>query len=132
LILLVLAAWLRAATANLEAYNIPKSAPNFAENHAQTPPIKKHIAEIEAFSKHLHETIVLPLMVLSENPLEFPDEELLSKLHSYDKLSDDHYRYLEYRQRTPKEHEESQAPRIQGYPDLRSFTLLFRQPVARL
>lgn len=115
---------------NIEVYNIPKFTPEFAGKYSQPPLIGKHIAEIEAFSKHLK--IVLPLMVLFGVLLEFPGEELLSKLHSYDKLSDDHYRYMKYHQRTSKEHEESQGLQVEGHTDLGSLTLLFRQPVAGL
>ncbi|KAJ5728908.1 UPF0676 protein [Penicillium malachiteum] len=117
---------------NIEAYNIPKFTPDFAGKYAHPPLIERHIAEIEAFSKHLHEHIVLPLMVLFGVVLEFTDNELLAKLHSYEKLSDDHYRYMKYRQRTSKEHKEAQGPQVKGHTDLGSLTLLFRQPVAGL
>ncbi|KAJ5483810.1 UPF0676 protein [Penicillium diatomitis] len=117
---------------NIEAYNIPKFIPELAGKYAQPPLLQRHHAEIAAFTRHLHEHIVAPLMVLFGIILELPREDLLQKMHSYDQLSDDHYRYMKYSRRTPEQHRASDGVQVKGHSDLGSLTLLFRQPVAGL
>jgi len=52
--------------------------------------------------------------------------------HSYEKRSEDHFRYMKYSKRTPEEHEASGFGQSTGHTDLGTVTLLFRQPVAGL
>ncbi|KAE8150553.1 hypothetical protein BDV25DRAFT_129465 [Aspergillus avenaceus] len=118
---------------NIEAFNIPKFTPEFEGKYAYPALLERHMAEIEVFSKHLHQHIVQPLMILFAILLELPDELHLANLHSYDRLAEDHYRYMKYQRRTPEEHAAAtEGLQVQGHTDLGSLTLLFRQPVAGL
>lgn len=64
--------------------------------------------------------------------LRLPDEEYLVPQHSYEKKSEDHFRYMIYHKRNKEEHEKSGFGRTDGHTDLGTVTLLFRQPVAGL
>jgi len=94
--------------------------------------LKAHLPEIEVFSKALHNNVVLPLLRLFAIVLKLPDEDYLVNQHSYEKRSEDHFRYMKYSKRTPEEHEASGFGQSTGHTDLGTVTLLFRQPVAGL
>ncbi|KAJ5672844.1 UPF0676 protein [Penicillium longicatenatum] len=118
---------------HIEIYNIPKFIPENEGKHTSHPElIDVNRAEIEAFSKHVHEHIVIPLMVLFALVLELSDENLFAKQHSYDTFSDDYLRYMKYNKRTDEEHAASDFLQAKGHTDLGSVTLLFYQPVAGL
>ncbi|KAI9640046.1 hypothetical protein NHQ30_011609 [Ciborinia camelliae] len=117
---------------NIEIYNIPKFTKDFEGKYAQPPLLQAHLPEIEVFSKALHSNVVLPLLRLFAIILQLPDEEYLVKQHTYDKKSEDHFRYMIYHTRTPEEHEASGYGQSTGHTDLGTVTLLFRQPVAGL
>ncbi|APA08797.1 hypothetical protein SS1G_02586 [Sclerotinia sclerotiorum 1980 UF-70] len=117
---------------NIEMYNIPKFTKDFEGKYPHPPLIQAHLPEIEVFSKALHSNVVLPLLRLFAIILQLPDEEYLVKQHTYDKKSEDHYRYMIYHKRTPEEHEASGYGQTTGHTDLGTVTLLFRQPVAGL
>lgn len=54
------------------------------------------------------------------------------KQHTYEKKSEDHFRYMLYRKRTAEEWEASGDNLNGGHTDLGTLTLLFRQPIAGL
>ncbi|KAL5326250.1 hypothetical protein ACEPPN_007388 [Leptodophora sp. 'Broadleaf-Isolate-01'] len=117
---------------NVEIFNIPKFTSDFAGKYPLPDLIQAHLDEIEVFSKALHSNVVLPLLRLFAIILELPDEEYLVKQHTYEKKSEDHFRYMIYHKRTPEEHEASGYGQSTGHTDLGTVTLLFRQPVAGL
>lgn len=117
---------------NVEIFNIPKFTTDFEGKYPQPDLVKAHLPEIEIFSKALHSNIVLPLLRLFAIVLQLPDEEYLVKQHAYEKKSEDHFRYMIYRKRTPEEHAASGFGQSTGHTDLGTVTLLFRQPIAGL
>jgi len=117
---------------NIEIYNIPKFTKDFEGKYQQPDLLKAHLPEIEVFSRRLHSNVVLPLLRLFAIILQLPDEEYLVKQHTYEKKSEDHFRYMIYHQRTPEEHALSGYGQTTGHTDLGTLTLLFRQPVAGL
>jgi isopenicillin N synthase-like dioxygenase len=94
--------------------------------------LKAHLPEIEFFQRALHSNVVLPLLRLFAIVLQLPDEEYLVRQHSYDKKSEDHFRYMIYHPRTDEEWAASGNGATAGHTDLGTVTLLFRQPVAGL
>jgi isopenicillin N synthase-like dioxygenase len=117
---------------NVEMFNIPKFTDDFKGKYDYPDLIKAHIAEIETFQRALHSNVVLPLLRLFAIVLQLPDEEYLVKQHSYEKKSEDHFRYMLYHPRTEEEWKESKYGATGGHTDLGTVTLLFRQPVAGL
>lgn len=117
---------------NVEIYNIPKFTKDFAGKYQQPELLKAHWPEIEHFSKTLHSNVVLPLLRLFAIILKLPDEDYLVNQHTYDKRSEDHFRYMLYRKRTPSEWAASGGGLGNGHTDLGTVTLLFRQPIAGL
>jgi isopenicillin N synthase-like dioxygenase len=117
---------------NVEIYNIPKFTLDFESKYAQPPLLQAHLPEIEHFSRTLHSNVVLPLLRLFAIILQLPDEDFLVNQHSYHKKSEDHFRYMLYRKRTPEEWEASGGGLSSGHTDLGTVTLLFIQPIAGL
>jgi isopenicillin N synthase-like dioxygenase len=116
----------------IEMFNVPKFTKDFEGKYTQPDLLKAHWSEIETFSKALHSNVVLPLLRLFAIVLQLPDEEYLVRQHTYDKKSEDHYRYMIYHKRTTEEHKASGFGHSTGHTDLGTVTLLFRQPVAGL
>jgi isopenicillin N synthase-like dioxygenase len=117
---------------NVEIFNIPKFTPDFLGKYKYPDLLNAHIEEIEVFQKALHANVVLPLLRLIAIVLELPDEEYLVKQHTYEKKSEDHFRYMLYYPRTDAEWEAANYGKNGGHTDLGTVTLLFRQPVAGL
>jgi len=117
---------------NVEIFNIPKFTKDFEGKYRQPDLVKAYLPEIEAFSRALHNNVVLPLLRLFAIVLQLPDEEYLVKQHSYEQKSEDHFRYMIYHKRTAEEHAASGYGQSTGHTDLGTVTLLFRQPVAGL
>ncbi|CAE7199506.1 hypothetical protein P3342_010254 [Pyrenophora teres f. teres] len=117
---------------NIEIYNIPKFTPDFSGKYAQPPLLQAHILEIETFQRALHSNIVIPLLRLFAIVLQLPDEDYLVKQHTFEKKSEDHFRYMIYHARTEEEWAASKHGATDGHTDLGTVTLLFRQPVAGL
>ncbi|KAE8841877.1 hypothetical protein PTNB73_06246 [Pyrenophora teres f. teres] len=117
---------------NIEIYNIPKFTPDFSGKYAQTPLLQAHISEVETFQRALHSNIVIPLLRLFAIVLQLPDEDYLVKQHTFEKKSEDHFRYMIYHARTEEEWAASKHGATDGHTDLGTVTLLFRQPVAGL
>lgn len=116
----------------VEMFNIPKFTKDFEGKYTQPDLLKAHLPEIEAFARALHSNVVLPLLRLFAIVLQLPDVDYLVRKHTYDKKSEDHFRYMIYRKRTPEEHAASGFGHSTGHTDLGTVTLLFRQPVAGL
>jgi isopenicillin N synthase-like dioxygenase len=117
---------------NIEVYNIPKFTDDFKGIYDQPDLLKAHLPEIEAFQKALHANVVLPLLRLFAIVLQLPDEDYLVKQHTYEKKSEDHFRYMIYHSRTEAEWKEAKYGATGGHTDLGTVTLLFRQPVSGL
>ncbi|KAF2679695.1 Clavaminate synthase-like protein [Lentithecium fluviatile CBS 122367] len=117
---------------NIEIYNIPKFTPDFAGKYDYPDLLKAHLPEIETFQRALHANVVLPLLRLFAIVLQLPDEEYLVKQHTYEKKSEDHFRYMLYYPRTEEEWKAAKYGATGGHTDLGTVTLLFRQPVAGL
>lgn len=117
---------------NVEIYNIAKFTKDFEGKYKQPELLQAHISEIEHFAKALHSNVVLPLLRLFAIVLELPDEDYLVKQHTYEKKSEDHFRYMIYHKRTAEQHEASGYGQSGGHTDLGTVTLLFRQPIAGL
>ncbi|KAF7793728.1 hypothetical protein EIP86_004844 [Pleurotus ostreatoroseus] len=112
----------------VEVYNIPKFNGDFKHQHPQT--VEKNLPEIEEFARSLHSEVLDPLHTLLALALELP-EDYLRNIHTYEKKSEDHLRYMKYGKFTPEENAKL-GLWGRGHTDLGSFTLLFRQPVAAL
>jgi isopenicillin N synthase-like dioxygenase len=119
-------------TDNIEIFNIPKFTPDFVGNYDYPELIKAHLPEIETFQRALHANVVLPLLRLFAIILQLPDEEYLVKQHTYDKKSEDHFRYMIYHPRTEEDWKAAKYGATGGHTDLGTVTLLFRQPIAGL
>ncbi|KAJ4516826.1 hypothetical protein HRR78_007000 [Exophiala dermatitidis] len=117
---------------NVEMYNFAKFTADFAGKYDHPDLIKAHLPEIEVFHRALHNNVVLPLLRLFAIILQLPDEDYLVKQHTYEKKSEDHFRYMLYHPRTEEEWAASDYGRQNGHTDLGTVTLLFRQPVAGL
>lgn len=117
---------------NIEMYNIPKFTDDFKGQYSHPGLIKAHLPEIEVFHRALHSNVVLPLLRLFAIILKLPDEDYLVKQHTYEKKSEDHFRYMLYHPRTEEEWAASKYGATGGHTDLGTVTLLFRQPVAGL
>ena len=117
---------------NIEMYNFAKFTKDFEGKYHHPDLIKSHLPEIQVFAKALHSNVILPLLRLFAIVLKLPDEDYLVKQHTYEKRSEDHFRYMIYHKRTPEEHEASGYGQTTGHTDLGTVTLLFRQPVAGL
>lgn len=92
---------------NYEMYNFAKFTKDFEGKYDQPDLLKAHLDEIEVFAKVLHNNVVLLLLRLFAIVLQLEDEEYLVKQHTYEKRSEDHFRYMKYKKRTPEEHEAS-------------------------
>lgn len=74
--------------------------------------------EIKVFQRALHENVVLPLLRLFAIILQLPDEDYLVKQHTFDKKSEDHFRYMLYYPRTEEEYKAANYGREGGHTDL--------------
>lgn len=94
--------------------------------------LKQNLAEIESFSKDLHDKVLDPLNHLIAIALELP-EDYFTKLHRWEVHDESHLRYMKYSKFSPSEIEQlGDGLWSRGHTDLGTITLLFRQPVAAL
>lgn len=117
---------------NIEIYNFAKFTPDFAGKYTHPDLLTAHLPEIETFQRALHANVVLPLLRLFAIVLQLPDEDYLARQHSFERKSEDHFRYMIYHPRTASEWEAANNGATGGHTDLGTLTLLFRQPVAGL
>jgi hypothetical protein len=59
---------------------------------------------LKSLPKHCIPTLSFHYSISFAIVLQLPDEEYLVKQHTYEKKSEDHFRYLIYRKRIPEEH----------------------------
>jgi len=113
-----------------EVYNIPKFNGLFPRAHPA--PVADRIDEIETFARDLHTYIIDPLLQLFAIGLELP-EDYFTKLHLYERKSEDHHRFMKYSKYSPEDTLKlGDGLWSKGHTDLGTLTLLFRQPVAAL
>lgn len=117
---------------NVEMYNFAKFTKDFEGKYDHPDLIKAHLDDIAVFHRALHNNVVLPLLRLFAIVLQLPDEEYLVKQHTYEKKSEDHFRYMIYHPRSDNDWEEADYGKKTGHTDLGTVTLLFRQPVGGL
>lgn len=117
---------------NVEIYNFAKFTKDFEGKYDQPDLLKAHLDDIAAFQRALHSNVVLPLLRLFAIVLQLPDEDYLVKQHTFEKKSEDHFRYMLYHPRTEEEWAAANYGKNGGHTDLGTVTLLFRQPVAGL
>ncbi|KAK3217187.1 hypothetical protein GRF29_1g2224659 [Pseudopithomyces chartarum] len=117
---------------NIEIFNIPKFTNDFLGKYDYPDLLKAHISEIEVFQRALHSNVVLPLLRLFAIVLQLPDEDYLVRQHTYEKKSEDHFRYMIYHARSEEQWADAKYGATGGHTDLGTVTLLFRQPVAGL
>ncbi|EMR71982.1 putative flavonol synthase protein [Eutypa lata UCREL1] len=115
---------------NIEMLNIPKAIPAF-ENVGKHQVVEENYEEIAQFHRELWDKVIRKLFVVISLILELP-EDFLADAHDYDKVSDDHLRYMIYNVRTQEEWDRAQAYSKGGHTDFGSLTLLFSQHVAGL
>nr|OQO21449.1 hypothetical protein B0A51_11868 [Rachicladosporium sp. CCFEE 5018] len=120
------------AVDNIEIFNIPKFTPDFEGRYTYPELLQAHLPEIKTFQRALHNNVVLPLLRLFAIVLQLPDEDYLVNQHTFDKKSEDHFRYMIYHSRTEDEWKAADDGKKGGHTDLGTVTLLFRQPVAGL
>ncbi|KAK3695811.1 gibberellin 2-oxidase, partial [Podospora appendiculata] len=117
---------------NVEIYNFAKFTPDFEGKYDHPDLLKAHLDDIAVFQRALHANVVIPLLRLFAIVLQLPDEDYLVKQHTFDKKSEDHFRYMIYHPRTEEEWAAGDYGKKNGHTDLGTVTLLFRQPVAGL
>lgn len=120
-----------AARDNDERYNIPK----FTAEHSSRPHpplIRAHWDEIRAFSRKVHDSLLLPLLRLFAHVLELPDEEHLAQRHRYAAEGLEYLRYMKYHPRSPAADAAAGNVWARGHTDYNTLTFLFHQPVAGL
>ncbi|KIW09941.1 hypothetical protein PV08_11717 [Exophiala spinifera] len=117
---------------NVEIFNFPKFTKDFEGKYAYPDLLKPYLPEVEVFARALHGNVVLPLLRLFAIILQLPDEDYLVKQHTYEKKSEDHFRYMIYHPRTVEQWAAVDNGQGGGHTDLGTVTLLFRQPVAGL
>ncbi|KAF4119888.1 2OG-Fe(II) oxygenase family, partial [Geosmithia morbida] len=120
-----------AARDNDERYNIPKFTPEHVRPHPRI--ILDHWDEIGAFSRRVHDALLLPLLRLFAHVLELDDEEALARRHSYEAPGLEYLRYMKYHPRTGEGAQEPADSLWAGaHTDYNTLTFLFHQPVAGL
>ncbi|KAH8904808.1 gibberellin 2-oxidase [Coniochaeta sp. PMI_546] len=117
---------------NVEIYNFAKFTKDFEGKYDQPDLLKAHLDDIAFFQRALHSNVVVPLLRLFAIVLQLPDEDYLVKQHTFEKKSEDHFRYMLYHPRTEEEWAAANYGKNGGHTDLGTVTLLFRQPVAGL
>jgi isopenicillin N synthase-like dioxygenase len=114
-----------------ERYNIAKFTTEHAHlSHPQI--VQQHLAEIEAFSRHIHDAILLPLLRVFAIALELPDKDFFVSRHAYDASGLEYLRYMKYHPRTREADAKVNNIWARGHTDYNTLTFLFHQPVAGL
>ena len=116
-----------------ERYNIAKFTPEHAHlSHPQI--VQRHLAEIEAFSRRVHDAILLPLLRVFAVALELPDKNHFVCRHACDAPGLEYLRYMENHPRTREADAEVDNVWTRGHTDYNTLTYvpLSHQPVAGL
>ncbi|SPO07280.1 related to iron/ascorbate family oxidoreductases [Cephalotrichum gorgonifer] len=115
---------------NIEMLNIPKDIPAWS-NVGQHDIVQANYPEIASFHRDVWDKVARKLFVLISIILELP-ENYLADAHHYNKVSDDHLRYMIYNTRSSEDWDKAMAYSKGGHTDFGSLTLLFSQHVAGL
>ncbi|KAJ6145479.1 hypothetical protein N7470_009374 [Penicillium chermesinum] len=115
---------------NIEMLNIPKDIPEWKDVPRHRI-VKENYDEIASFHRELFDKVARKLFALMSIILELP-EDFLVNAHAYDRVSDDHLRYMIYNVRSQEEWDKAQNYSKGGHTDFGSLTLLFSQHVAGL
>lgn len=116
---------------NDERYNVPKDTPEH-EGVPHPPLLRAHRAEVEAFSRQVHDALLLPLLRLFARVLELGDDEALARRHRYEAEGLAYLRYMQYFPRPADEDARGGNVWAKGHTDYNTLTFLFHQPVAGL
>jgi len=94
--------------------------------------VQRHLSEIETFSRHIHDAILLPLLRIFAIALELDDKDYFVSRHAYDAPGLEYLRYMKYHPRTRSADAEVDNIWARGHTDYNTLTFLFHQPVAGL
>ncbi|KAG6872258.1 hypothetical protein C0995_011517 [Termitomyces sp. Mi166 len=94
--------------------------------------LRPFLPEIDAFMRHNHFNILLPLLRLLALGLELPEEAFVEKHTLCSPLSDTHSRFMKYYPRSSEDEEKTKNVWLKGHTDAGSLTLLWSQPVSAL
>ncbi|KAF7342893.1 Flavonol synthase [Mycena sanguinolenta] len=130
---------------NLELVNLHKFTPSMTiPRHAF---MKRHETEFASFQKLVFDAVITRIFILLAIVMELPENHF-SDMHSFEKESDDHLRFIKYRPRTMEEDKAVNNQWLAGHTgrvqlgnsgsdthevsDFGSITLLFPQPISGL
>ncbi|KAG6890158.1 hypothetical protein C0992_002963 [Termitomyces sp. T32_za158] len=101
-----------------------------AKEHPEA--LRPFLPEIDAFARHNHFNVLLPLLRLLALGLELPEETFVEK-HSFGSdLTDSWIRMMKYYPRSSDDEMKTKNVWLKGHTDFGSLTLLWSQPVSAL
>ncbi|KAG6899830.1 hypothetical protein C0993_006424 [Termitomyces sp. T159_Od127] len=112
----------------IEHYNI------HTDIHAKEHPeaLRPFLPEIDAFARHNHFNVLLPLLRLLALGLELPEETFAEKHSFASDLTDSWIRMMKYWPRSSDDEMKTKNVWLKGHTDFGSLTLLWSQPVSAL
>ncbi|ESK88672.1 hypothetical protein Moror_3075 [Moniliophthora roreri MCA 2997] len=111
----------------LEQYNTNKNITRQTHPNA----IRPFLPEIDAFAKHSHFNVVLPILRLLAIGLELPENTFVD-MHDFASDGESYVRFMKYYPRSEEDEIKSNNLWLKGHTDIGSLTLLYSQPVAAL
>jgi isopenicillin N synthase-like dioxygenase len=114
---------------SLEFYSIFKFIPQ--SQRSQPELIKRYSAEIERFSRHMHENVSFKLLRILATMLELPEDQFVNG-NRYEDECDSSVRYMLYHARSQEENKMFDDYYLRGHTDKGTLTFLFQQPIAAL
>ncbi|WVQ64295.1 uncharacterized protein L199_002457 [Kwoniella botswanensis] len=115
---------------NMELLNVPKYTKDFADTPRHEI-IKAHEAEISNFHRRCWYDVARKLFILFALALELPENYFVDR-HDYEKVSQDHLRYMMYHPRSEEDDAKCNNLWSWAHTDYGSLTLLFSQTVSGL
>ncbi|KAJ5373545.1 hypothetical protein N7517_005551 [Penicillium concentricum] len=113
----------------LEFYSIFKFIPQSERSHPDL--IKRYSAEIERFSRFMHENVSFKLLRILATMLELPEDQFVDG-NRYEDECDSSIRYMLYHARSQEENKTFDDVYFRGHTDKGTMTFLFQQPIAAL
>ena len=113
----------------LEFYSIFKMIPQCNRSHPEL--VKQYWAEIEKFSRHMHENVSFKLLRILATMVGLPDHQFVDG-HRYEDECDSSVRYMLYHSRSKEENKSLEDIYFRGHTDKGTLTFLFHQPIAAL
>ncbi|OQE36302.1 hypothetical protein PENCOP_c012G00938 [Penicillium coprophilum] len=113
----------------LEFYSIFKFIPQSVRSHPDL--IKRYSAEIERFSRFMHENVSFKILRILATMLELPEDQFVNG-NRYEDECDSSIRYMLYHARSQEENKEFDDVYFRGHTDKGTMTFLFQQPIAAL